>query len=78
MHRLITERPSLLILDLVMPGMNGNALYDEMQKSPELKRIPVLITTSDPARAPRGVPTLTKPLRLDKLLSLVAFACGRV
>ena len=78
MQKLITARPSLLILDLLMPGMNGNALYDEMQKSPELARIPVLVTTSDPTRAPRGVPTLPKPLRLDKLLSLVAFAYGRV
>jgi len=76
--RRAAERPSLLILDLLMPGMNGNALYDEMQKSPALKRIPVLVTTSDPTRAPRGVPTLAKPLRLDKLLSLVAFACGRI
>lgn len=78
MHRLSTERPSLMILDLLMPGMSGNSLYDEMQRSPELARIPVLITTSDPTRAPRGVPTLPKPLRLDKLLSLVAFAYGRV
>ena len=78
MQQLATARPSLMILDLLMPGMNGNTLYDEMQKSPELAKIPVLVTTSDPTRAPRGVPTLHKPLRLDKLLSLVAFVCGRV
>ncbi|TMQ18513.1 MAG: response regulator [Deltaproteobacteria bacterium] len=78
MDKLATARPALLILDLRMPGMSGNTLYDEMQKSPELAGIPVLVTTADPARAPRGVPILAKPLRLDKLLSLVAFACGRV
>jgi CheY-like chemotaxis protein len=72
------ERPSLMILDLLMPGMGGNALYEEMQKSPELAKIPVLVTTSDPSRAPRGLPTLAKPLTLDKVLSLVALSYGRM
>lgn len=76
LHQLATVRPSLMILDLIMPGMNGNALYDELQKSPQLARIPVLVMTADPARAPNGVPTLAKPIRLDKLLSLVALAHG--
>jgi len=75
--QLATLAPSLVILDLRMPGMNGTTLYDEMQRSPQLARIPVLVTTSDPTRAPLGVPTLEKPLRLDKLLSLIALACGR-
>lgn len=78
MQQLEVSPPSLMILDLLMPGMHGNALYDEMQKSPRLARIPVLVTTSDPTRAPRGVPTIGKPLRLDRLLSLVALACGRL
>jgi CheY-like chemotaxis protein len=78
LHQLRTAQPSLMILDLLMPGMNGNALYDEMQRSPSLARIPVVVTTSDPTRAPLGVPTLGKPLRLDKVLSVVALACGRV
>jgi CheY-like chemotaxis protein len=77
MHQLAIGLPSLMILDLLMPGMHGNALYDEMQKSPRLARIPVLVTTSDPTRAPPGVPTLGKPFRLDRLLALVALACGR-
>jgi two-component system, sensor histidine kinase and response regulator len=79
MERLAMQpAPALMILDLLMPGMHGNALYDEMQRSPALAKIPVLVTTSDPTRAPAGVPTLGKPLRLDKLLSLVALACGRL
>ncbi len=78
MRQLATGQMSLLILDLLMPGMSGNALYDEMQKSPALAKIPVLVTTSDPSRAPSGVPTLEKPLKLDRLLSLVAFAYGNV
>jgi CheY-like chemotaxis protein len=78
LQRLESAHPSLMILDLLMPGMNGNALYDEMQKSPSLAKIPVVVTTSDPTRAPIGVPTLGKPLHLDKVLSVVALACGRI
>ena len=77
MVRLAAEGASLVILDLLMPGMNGTTLYDEMQRSPRLAKIPVLVTTADPTRAPVGVPTLEKPLRLDKLLALVALAHGR-
>lgn len=76
--QVMLHKPSLVILDLLMPGMGGNALYEEMQKSPELAKVPVLVTTSDPSRAPRGVPTLAKPLTLDRLLSLVALSYGRV
>ena len=76
--QLKATRPSLMILDLRMPGISGNALYEEMQRSPQLAKVPVLVTTSDPGRAPRGVPTLAKPLEIDRLLSLVALACGRI
>jgi DNA-binding response OmpR family regulator len=74
---LATMQPSLMILDLILPDMSGNALYDEIQRSPELAAVPVLITTSDPTRAPRGVPTVQKPLHLAEVLRLVALACGR-
>jgi CheY-like chemotaxis protein len=77
LQHLAGAAPSLVILDLLMPGMSGNALYDEMQRSRSLAKIPVLVTTSDPTRAPRGVPTLEKPIQIDTLLSLVALACGR-
>ena len=77
MVALAAEDAAVVILDLLMPGMNGVAFYDEMQRSPRLAKIPVLVTTCDPTRAPLGVPTIEKPLELDKLLSLVALACGR-
>jgi CheY-like chemotaxis protein len=75
--RIEKETPSLVILDLIMPVMGGNSLYEHLQRSPALARIPVLVATSDPSRAPLGVPTLEKPLKLDRLLSLVALACQK-
>jgi DNA-binding response OmpR family regulator len=75
LRQLLVARPALMVLDLLMPGMNGNTLFEVMQRSAELAKVPVVVTTSDPSRAPRGVPTLAKPLQLDRLLALIALAC---
>jgi DNA-binding response OmpR family regulator len=66
--------PSLVILDLRLPFLNGNEIYDVMQRTPALAKVPVLVTTADPTRTPRGVPTLEKPVDIDELLEMVALA----
>ena len=60
-----------MILDLAMPVMDGNAVYEAMQLDRRLAAVPVVISTSDPSRAPLGVQTLKKPVNLDVLLSAV-------
>jgi CheY-like chemotaxis protein len=65
-------RPCAVILDIIMPVMSGTELYQTMQANPQLAGIPVLISTSDPSRAPGGVPMLKKPVNLDRLLAAVA------
>jgi CheY-like chemotaxis protein len=77
LRELERDQPKLLILDLVMPGMSGNTLYDEMQRAPSLAKIPVLVTTADPTRAPLGVPTIAKPIQIDRLLALVKLAVDK-
>src|SRR5688572_25347819 len=42
-----SERPSLVLLDLMMPEMNGWAICRELAKDPELKAVPVVILTGD-------------------------------
>lgn len=69
--------PRLVILDLLMPEVSGNRVFEEIQRTPALASIPVLVTTAEPSRAPQGVPTLAKPFRVTQLLSLVEMACGR-
>ena len=46
--KLKAEKPDLMILDLLMPKMDGFAVYKELQdpKWSELKNIPILILTS--------------------------------
>jgi signal transduction histidine kinase/DNA-binding response OmpR family regulator len=40
------EKPDLVIMDLVMPDMNGFAAIDAMRSDAELKNIPVIVATS--------------------------------
>lgn len=40
------EKPDLILLDVMMPGMDGFAVVRELNKNPELKDIPVIIMTN--------------------------------
>ncbi len=40
------ERPSIILLDLNMPGMNGLEFLEERFKSPELRAIPLVVLTT--------------------------------
>jgi CheY-like chemotaxis protein len=65
------SRPLALILDIIMPVMSGVELYTTLQADPNLATIPVVVSTSDPSRAPSGVLLMRKPIDLDRLLSVV-------
>lgn len=70
------ERPCAVILDLIMPVMTGNELYAAMRANPALSDIPVIISTSDPSRAPSGVLLLKKPVSLQTMLMTVNRLCS--
>ena len=40
-----TERPDLIILDLLMPGMNGFEVLDHLAQSPLTRQLPIIICT---------------------------------
>lgn len=65
------ELPGAMVLDLIMPIMGGVELYAKMQADPKLREIPVIISTSDPSRAPSGVLIMKKPIDLNRLLDTV-------
>jgi CheY-like chemotaxis protein len=70
------EPPSLLLLDLMMPGMDGWEVLREMEMSRVLSKIPVCIVTAHPALAPAtNAGVLAKPLELATLLAVVARHC---
>ncbi len=69
------ERPHVVILDLIMPVMNGNELYAAMKGDDRFRDIPVLVSTSDPSHSPAGVPVMKKPVNLDALFDAVRRLC---
>ncbi|HEX4403400.1 MAG TPA: response regulator [Polyangia bacterium] len=69
--RRLTVAPRMVILDLLMPRMDGNTVFSTMKDDPALADIPVVISTSDPSRAPSGVLIMKKPVDLDVLLDTI-------
>jgi two-component system sensor histidine kinase/response regulator len=67
-----SPKPDVVILDLVLPIMDGGVVYRAMQADPTLAKIPVIVSTSNPLRAPSGVVVIPKPLKLERLLQAVA------
>jgi CheY-like chemotaxis protein len=75
-------RPSVIFLDLKMPGMDGQAFRAEQQKDPELANIPVVVLSATAQIGPKadalGVHGhLRKPIDLDALMSLVDRFAGK-
>src|SRR4051812_34533266 len=46
--------PCVILMDLLMPGMNGWDLFERIRERPELAAVPVLIHSSASDRAPAG------------------------
>jgi CheY-like chemotaxis protein len=70
------RQPCAVVLDIAMPVMNGLELHAAMRANPALARIPVIVSTSDPSRAPSGVVVMKKPINLAHLLRTVADLCS--
>lgn len=42
------RKPDLILLDLMMPDVSGGRMFDEMQRHPTTKGIPILVVTGKP------------------------------
>ncbi len=76
LERLKTEElPCAIVLDLIMPIVGGVEVYEQLQQDARLARIPVIISTSDPGRAPAGALIMKKPIDLDRLIGTIQKHC---
>jgi len=67
--------PKVVILDIAMPVLDGREVYERMQRDVRLATVPVIVSTSDPSRAPSGVLIMRKPVNLTRLLDAVRQHC---
>jgi len=70
-------RPTLIILDLMMPRMNGWRFLETIQETPEYSAIPVVVASAMTSKAETvsSAVFLKKPLDLEKLLGFIKNHC---
>ncbi len=74
-----TERPCLILLDLMMPVMNGWEFAEALRQDARLADTPVALVTAyvEDAKTFRGAQeVLRKPIDLDRLLGVVKRFCA--
>jgi CheY-like chemotaxis protein len=79
-HLRQTPPPNLIVLDLMMPVMNGLEFRQQQTQDPALSSIPVLVISADGAVSQKAAALgakdfLRKPIDLDLLLEAVQRCC---
>ncbi|MCM2323081.1 MAG: response regulator [Oligoflexia bacterium] len=72
------QRPSMVLLDLMMPVMNGWEFLEAQRALPEYSKIPVVVVTAagkDKEKTVGAAGFIKKPIELDVLLSVVKRYC---
>lgn len=71
-------RPELILLDIMMPFMDGYEVCDELKKNKETENIPVIFLTGKDARSDEGKSFkvggdmfIKKPFNCERLLEIV-------
>ena len=77
------EKPDLILMDVVMPGLNGFQATRQLNKDPDTSAIPVLIVTTKDQETDRvwglrqgAKDYLTKPVREADLVGKIKVALG--
>ena len=84
LERARTEQPDLIILDVMLPGLNGYKICRLLKFDEQYKRIPIIMLTAESQEKDRltGEETgadfyMTKPFAADKLIAKVAEFLGK-
>jgi CheY-like chemotaxis protein len=78
-HLRTGARPNLIVLDLMLPRIDGWRFLSILSNEADLSAIPVLVCSGAVDPHPPGVPrdhVLTKPIKLDALMEFVTRYCG--
>lgn len=73
------EKPALIVLDVVMPGLSGFQVTRSLSRDPSTQSIPVILCTSKSNETDRiwglrqgARDYVTKPIKPDELLAKIA------
>ena len=71
------ERPCVILLDLMMPVMDGWQFCAALEQDPELSRVPLVVISAlaDMAARMPAAEHLSKPVDIDRMLELVDRLC---
>jgi CheY-like chemotaxis protein len=81
LDHLQTNHPDLILLDMMMPIMDGWGFREEQRKLPAVASIPVVVVTADgdargKATSLQAAGYVAKPITIDLLLDAVERICG--
>ena len=65
------DAPDLITLDLMMPGSWGNVFYEKLQKTEDLKDIPIIVISGADSVLPTGDINKEKVMKLDKAAAIL-------
>jgi len=77
-EKALAEMPGLILMDVVMPKLDGFGACKEMRRHPELREVPIILVTSrgEPENVETGFESgcndyLTKPIQSQELIQMV-------
>lgn len=76
-------KPDVLVLDLMLPGVDGYALQTRLSREESTKRLPIVMMTALKSlkalfrNSPQVVAFLAKPFKPEELLKVVSEAAGK-
>jgi two-component system, chemotaxis family, response regulator PixH len=78
LEKLISQKPDVIVTDVVMPGMSGFELCRSLKKNPETQKVPIVICSSKNQEIDRlwamrqGADAyITKPYTREQLLRAI-------
>ncbi|HVE11767.1 MAG TPA: response regulator [Elusimicrobiota bacterium] len=80
---LVEHKPALLVLDVMLPGIDGYSLAIKISQDEATKSVPIVVVTAlEPSRTlfkkfPQVVGFMTKPFYAEELVKTVEAAIGK-
>ena len=74
------HKPALIVLDIMMPGMDGYAFREAQRLEPAIAEIPVILLSASTNLAQRAkvlgaAAALEKPVRVEQLVKVIEEVC---